>query len=224
MYFLELHGRLIHMAKQRVRAGLVTERGLAKLCGLSQPHIHNLLKDIRSLTPRSADMLLRGLGLTIPDLLWAPTEEEGSETRSIPVVRTAVGPGPAADFGVHRGYMPLPTALVKDSIEPLLVRLAPDLALPRVFKANDLVLLDQNRISRNAPTAGSYWVIADGGGLRLRYLRVEKAGLFVLREIDEEHRDGWHPFAVKAENVSDFVRARAVWIGRELGFFAPVEE
>jgi len=105
-----------------------------------------------------------------------------------------------------------------------LVRLAPDLALPRVFKANDLVLLDQNRLSRNAPTAGSYWVIADGGGLRLRYLRVHKGGLFVLREIDEEHRDGWHLLDTKVENVSDFVRARAVWIGRELGFSAPTEE
>jgi hypothetical protein len=39
MYFLELQKRLVGMARQRIRAGLNTERGLARESGLSQPHV-----------------------------------------------------------------------------------------------------------------------------------------------------------------------------------------
>jgi hypothetical protein len=34
-----LHRRLIEIARQRVRSGQITESGLARLCGLSQPHM-----------------------------------------------------------------------------------------------------------------------------------------------------------------------------------------
>ena len=35
----DLHRRLVEVARERVRSGEVSERGLARLCGVSQPHM-----------------------------------------------------------------------------------------------------------------------------------------------------------------------------------------
>ena len=39
MYFQELQKKLVDLARERVRTGRVTERGLARMCAVSQPHM-----------------------------------------------------------------------------------------------------------------------------------------------------------------------------------------
>lgn len=60
--------RLVAHVRNLVRNGEVTERGLARLTGVSQPHIHNVLKGVRSLTPEIGDLLLSKLKLDLLDL------------------------------------------------------------------------------------------------------------------------------------------------------------
>ena len=43
-----LRNRLIENIRYRIRNGELTERGLARRTGISQPHLHNLLKGVRS--------------------------------------------------------------------------------------------------------------------------------------------------------------------------------
>ncbi len=88
MYFETLRGRLLECIRKRVQNGEVTERRLAGLSGISQPHIHNLLKGARSLSPEVADRILRTLDMSVLDLLAleeAPWPERGpskpTETR-----------------------------------------------------------------------------------------------------------------------------------------------
>ncbi len=69
MYFEILHARLIAAIRSRVRNGEMSERGLARLAGISQPHMHNVLKGARSLSSGSADIILRSLRMNIFDLL-----------------------------------------------------------------------------------------------------------------------------------------------------------
>ncbi len=69
MDFSMLRYRLIACVKSRVRNGELTERGLARLTGISQPHIHNVLKGARVLSPFVADQILRELGLSLLDLV-----------------------------------------------------------------------------------------------------------------------------------------------------------
>jgi transcriptional regulator with XRE-family HTH domain len=52
-----------------VQRGEITERGVARRAGISQPHIHNVLKGKRLLSWASADALLRELNLSIVDLI-----------------------------------------------------------------------------------------------------------------------------------------------------------
>jgi len=69
MNFQGFHGLLIHHLNQSLQTGEITERGLARRVGISQPHIHNVLKGKRLLSWESADALLRELDLSLLDLV-----------------------------------------------------------------------------------------------------------------------------------------------------------
>jgi transcriptional regulator with XRE-family HTH domain len=60
---------MIATLRERVRRGDLTERGLARLAGVSQPHIHNVLKGKRDLSMETADAILSALGLDLFELL-----------------------------------------------------------------------------------------------------------------------------------------------------------
>lgn len=78
MYFTLLRVRLLTVVRTRVRNGELTERRLARLIGISQPHIHNVLNGHRILSPKIADEIIRTLEIKLADLLqpgdllWPP--------------------------------------------------------------------------------------------------------------------------------------------------------
>jgi hypothetical protein len=69
MTFHDLQQRLVEDLRQRVRSGDVTERSLAHATGVSQPHMHNVLKGIRLLSVDTADQILRHLDMDVLDLI-----------------------------------------------------------------------------------------------------------------------------------------------------------
>jgi hypothetical protein len=69
MNFQELHHRLIGHLRDRVRSGELSERGLARLTGVSQPHIHNVLKGKRTFSNEISDVVLFFLKLDLLDLI-----------------------------------------------------------------------------------------------------------------------------------------------------------
>jgi len=69
MNFLELHERLVYHLRERVRSGELTERGLARMIRISQPHVHNVLKGKRLFSVGTADEILLQLQLDLLDLM-----------------------------------------------------------------------------------------------------------------------------------------------------------
>jgi transcriptional regulator with XRE-family HTH domain len=69
MNFRDLQNRLAKNLRERVRSGEITERGLARLTGVSQPHIHHVLKGKRLLSPDMADQVMGHLRMDILDLV-----------------------------------------------------------------------------------------------------------------------------------------------------------
>jgi hypothetical protein len=67
--FAEFHSRLVAHIRDRVRSGELTERGLARMTGISQPHIHNVLKGKKFFSPEVCDTILTELNLDLLDLL-----------------------------------------------------------------------------------------------------------------------------------------------------------
>lgn len=67
--FTVLRERLLSIVRDRIDNGEYTERGLARLLGISQSQIHNVLKGARTLHADLADRILAKLGLTAQQLL-----------------------------------------------------------------------------------------------------------------------------------------------------------
>ena len=67
--FEVLRTRLVSQVKLRINNGEFTERGLARILGISQSQTHNVLKGARRLQMQLADRILTKLGLSAIDLL-----------------------------------------------------------------------------------------------------------------------------------------------------------
>ena len=217
MYFQELQRRLIEMAAQRIRTGQATERSLARQSGVSQPHMHNVLKGVRGLSMDSAGRLMEVLEVRISDLVWQGVSPDGdSKIRAVPMVRSRIGPGSDAALSVCRGHMPMPARLVEKLINPIAACLAPDLVMPAAFKANDLVLLDCNPAARANPQSTSAWVVTSGTGLRVRYVRLAGTRLIIGSEANLlDERDG-QLIGLLGRNILEIICARIVWMAREM--------
>ncbi len=187
---------------------------------MSQPHMHNVLKGIRSLSTSSADRLMNGLGLRAADLLWgvssATFSKQDGGIRAVPLLRNRIGPGTAGVLDAFRGNIPMPGSLLKNLIEPVAAHLAPDLVMPSALAANDLVLLDQNPAVRAVPAGRGVWVVAEGAGLRARYVRLAGARLLVGNEVTRGDPQQWFSIPLQGRNILEIVRAHIVWIGREM--------
>ena len=90
MTFGELHERLIRLVKYRISNGDFTERGLARMLRISQPHLHNVLKGARKLTPSLADHLLQSFGMTVVDLLDSSELKSPSRLRDEGAARVPI--------------------------------------------------------------------------------------------------------------------------------------
>jgi transcriptional regulator with XRE-family HTH domain len=86
MDFETLQRRLLVRVKAYVRNGDLTERGLARMIGISQPHMHHILKGVRTLSIENADRILRRLDLTVLDLI-----EGLASPLKVPEVTTVAG-------------------------------------------------------------------------------------------------------------------------------------
>lgn len=69
MNYTDLMNYLLEELRRRVTAGEASERGLALIAGISQPHLHHVLKGKRKLSPAKADVILRHLGLDLMELI-----------------------------------------------------------------------------------------------------------------------------------------------------------
>ena len=67
--FTVLQARLIRFVNLRIENGDFTERGLARILGISQPQVHNVLKGARKLKPEVADHIMHKLDMSVLDLL-----------------------------------------------------------------------------------------------------------------------------------------------------------
>ncbi len=91
----QLRSRLAARLLEMVRSGQLTERALARTTGVSQPHIHHVLKGKRSLSVETSDVILTALSLDALDLLEIDEVAELVRKRSshLPAAGEASSPG-----------------------------------------------------------------------------------------------------------------------------------
>jgi len=67
--FDELIARLRAYIRLRINSGEFTERSLARILRVSQPHLHNMLKGVRRINADFADQVMAKFGINILDLI-----------------------------------------------------------------------------------------------------------------------------------------------------------
>ena len=68
MTYQDEQAKLLAYVRDRVHNGEFTERGLARLFGISQPHVHDVLKGVRNLSAEILDSILEHFQLSLLDL------------------------------------------------------------------------------------------------------------------------------------------------------------
>lgn len=223
MYFQGLQLRLIATIRQRVRSGELTERSLARLTGISQPHIHNVLKGVRILSPEMADQILRKLRIDLFDLLDPPEWKaprsglDLSAYQEVPVLEGLLGPGhpmPSAESRFER--YPFPRRYLVQMINPVLVRVAEDPCIVAAFRPDDLVLLDRSPLKRREPEPNCYYVIHSGDQAIIRGVRMGGGRLYLLSQDCRDDPPRWQHLSLVDQFILDIIRGKVVWVSRNL--------
>ena len=161
MSFELLQIRLLAEIRTRIRNGEMTERSLARIASISQPHIHNVLKGTRTLSISGCDRILERLRINLADLI--PAGEGGScGCRTVQLLDGFIGSGhtyPTAG-GVRYAF---PVSEVTALGDPVAARLAPDPHSPPGFENGGIVLLDR-AVERHFESDSDGYFTLDLGG------------------------------------------------------------
>jgi hypothetical protein len=168
--FRLLQSRLLDDVRRRVRNGEMTERSLGRITGISQPHIHNVLKGVRVLSPDMADHIMRRLRI---DLVSLVTEEPGAQRarpaspdgacRMVEILDGYLGPGhPYPQRGGRMRY-PFAPGELNGIPDPAVVRLALAPECPPEFDGCGLALLDRSPGLDIEPDQEAYFALDLGG-------------------------------------------------------------
>ncbi len=221
-----LQTRLLTNLRFRIRNGEITERGLARKTGISQPHVHNLLKGIRGLTPHLADHLMTGVGIGILDLM-EPDELRGGLfqrsreqdiTLEVPVLRDRLGPGlpwPAEPSRFESLHVPLRFCGAVGRRTPghagdwlFVARLGDDPRMVPVLDPGDLVLLDSSPSALECDDPEALFAISWNGESLIRWIRRGRGSIYLISVEDRDDPQRWQP--VREEASATVVAARAI--------------
>lgn len=223
MNFRVLQTRLVSLIRGRVRNGELSERGLARLTGISQPHIHNVLKGTRLLSTDMADQLLRRLRIDLADLLTAddgaargakPEQEpaNGCECRAVALLEGWIGREHPYPQEAGRERYPFAAADVERLASPVAARLAPDPLRAPIFSGRGVVLLDCSEAACKDPDEQGYFALDLHGGGTIGSVRRDRRHLYLW----DPKTEVWQSIQFRGRGPRDVVRGRVGLAVREL--------
>jgi hypothetical protein len=216
--FRLLQTQLVSHVRDRVRNGEISERGLARLTGFSQPHIHNVLKGARLLSVEVADQILRSLRIDLMDLLpeagEAPRREatDGAECRMVALLDGCIARRQPYPTATGWEQYPFPAADVGRLESPVAVRFAPDPLRAPLFRGHGVVLLDRSEAIRREPDGEGYFALnlPGGGTLGLVRLVQQDTSLWV------RHAESWQSVPIGDRDPLEVIQGRVSLLVRQL--------
>jgi transcriptional regulator with XRE-family HTH domain len=216
MLFADVRNALTAVLRARVRNGELTERGLARLVGVSQPHIHNVLKGARALSPELSDQILQHLRLSLLDLIERERIEahlsfvHNSGYIYVPLLDGMIGPGYPWPTTVNTSdRLPFPSPQASAIQNPVAVRLAEDARMLSIFTAGDIALLDQGLRARSSIERGALYVVKSANGGIVRRLEASAESVYLIAEDARQRPLGWEQVQLHGRPLSQVIRARA---------------
>lgn len=228
--FDRLLRRLVRRLAGLLTNGEYTERGLARMTGISQPHLHHILSGKRTLTPHVADAFLANMGWTIGDLFSNEEVDQilldrrvlASGRHRIPVISGRIGPSsPYPATSRVEGWLAVRSALCSGIRRPFLAELEPDLPLPFARRPGEFALVAEDEELRLDPAPGGWYVLRWAGAGLVRRIRVEGASLCVLGQEPLGEAGGPETVPLAGQSLLSVVRGRLLWAGPDPRGFDP---
>jgi hypothetical protein len=219
--FQDAQLKLLAYVRSQIRNGELTERGFARSVGISQPHVHNVLKGVRNLSPEFFDLALKYFHLNMLDLVPLPELEAHLRNRrmpqrstEVPFLDAAIGPGMPWPIGFNsRQKFPLPFSPAAVPSNLVMAALIADPAMPSIAPY-DVALLDTSP-SQLAPQ--SLFVIERnteaGREALLRYIRPGAQRYYLATDVTLDAPADWEPLPLSTSDLAAAVKARVRWLG-----------
>ncbi len=222
MTFQDAQLKLLAQVRDRIRNGELTERGFARLIGISQPHVHNVLKGARKLSPKIFDSILKYFHMSLLDLVALDElqvylrRQLEARLAEAPFLNSPLGPGMPWPSGLNRRKrfpLPFPSLTVPSNLR--MANLAPDPRMQPSLTDYDVALLDTSEpIRLKIDPEGLYVVQRDDEAL-LRYIRPGARVYYLVSDASMNTPTQWARLYVPENGLTDVVRARVRWLGRE---------
>jgi hypothetical protein len=221
--FQDVQLRLLAYVRSQIRNGELTERGFARLIGISQPHVHNVLKGVRSLSPKFFDLTLKYLHLSLLDLVTSDELEAHHRQRrplepsaEVPFLDRPIGPGMPWPRGLNpRKNFPLPFPGSDVPSDLVMAGLSADPFMLSTLANCDVALLDTSHSSRSKLAPHGLFVVERGNEAVLRFIRPGAQCYYLASDATLDTPAEWEPLLLSAPELIAAVKARVRWIGRE---------
>jgi hypothetical protein len=212
--------KLLTHVRDRIHNGELTERGFARMIGISQPHAHNVLKGRRKLSSQIFDLILKTFNMSLLDL--APVEDLETNIKQrkpsepapeMGFLANRIGPGRPwpMRINIHQRF-PLPFKAQLTPAGVVAVRWVQDLSMHATLSGFDVAVLDTSAGARAEISPGGLYVIDRNGEAVFRYLRPGAYGCYLITDLSWNLPELWERVDIA---VPDLVRGRVLWLGRE---------
>jgi hypothetical protein len=224
MYLADLQAALLESLRTRVRNGELTERGLARLVGVSQPHMHNVLKGYRFLSQDLADQILQCLNISVFDLVdrgqlanYLNSQKPLiAECIYVPVLTGQLGPGHAWPATIDKQQrFAVPATQANGLTNAVVVTLAEDVRMQDVVTGGDFALLDQSLSARCTIDPDGLYVLKRGNTGLVRRLRTCGRRIYIATDDSLSHPAAWERISLEVQYIQQVVRAKATLLARE---------
>jgi transcriptional regulator with XRE-family HTH domain len=223
MKFVEVQTRLLSRIRNLIHNGELTERGFARISGISQPHIHKVLKGARTLSTERFDLLLTSLHWSLLDLfqeaelrnhLASSVRPKAAHTE-LPLEQKALGPGarwsPAS--GRLEEHFPVPCSLLRRGSPVVAVRLSHDPSMWQTLGNCNVAALE---LAHPWPLqAGSLYAVDRGADTVLRRVRRGAACLYLISDEDADQPRQWEVVSALDSVGRPAIHGRVVWLSEE---------
>jgi plasmid maintenance system antidote protein VapI len=221
--FQDAQQRLLADVRDGIHNGELMERGFARMIGVSQPHVHNVLKGVRNLSPELSDSILKLLHRTLLDLASSSELEASQELRKIsePIRELAfleapIGPGMPWPAGLdRRNFYPAPFRAPAPLPGVVTARLIEDPGMQATLAGYTLAVLDTSQRRRADPSPEGLYAVERGGETVLRYIRPGAHCYYLLTDSTLKSPEQWEQLSISPGELPQFVKARVLWLGRE---------
>lgn len=232
MTFQDAQQRLLAYVRDRIHNGELTERGFARMIGISQPHVHNVLKGVRNLSVEISDSILKILHLSLLDLI--PLDELEGDLRRRKALRPVpelafldapIGPGMNWPAGVNwRDRFPAPFGAAALRYGFVAARLIWDAEMSPSVGGYDIAILDTSEQQRTEPSPEGLYVVEREGEAVIRYVRPGARCYYLVTDATLEVPERWEQFNISSGALPQLIKARVLWLGREQWRHLPVHQ